>query len=165
MVCVGPVVLMGLTFFGRVRSNGSCSGVRCTYHPAPCRNRNSAGPSGTPIMLLAARPPCASARIQRPPRRARSIFHDRVPRLRTPGQPERIIRRSSRSSRLDPGRRRTTTTARSGPRGAPYAFATLQVFVCLLPPHLPLSAMQQAVTQSEGAPLRLSAMTGRQRQS
>lgn len=163
MVCVGPVVLMGLTFFGRVRSNGSCSVVRCTYHPAPCRNRNSAGPSGTPIMLLAARPPCASARIQRPPRRARSIFHDRVPRLRTPGQPERIIRRSSRSSRLDPGRRRTTTTARSGPHPPPLRvcnFASVRV----PPPHLPLSAMQQAVTQSEGAPLRLSARTGRKRE-
>jgi hypothetical protein len=165
MVCVGPVVLMGLTFFGRVRSNGSCSVVRCTYHPAP--RRNSADPSGTPIMLLAARQPCASARIQRPPRRAALVPSSMIAcrALRTPGQPERIIRRSSRSSRLDPGRRRTTTTARSGPRGAPYAFATLQVFVCLLPPHLPLSAMQQAVTQSEGAPLRLSAMTGRQRQS
>jgi hypothetical protein len=118
MVCVGPVVLMGLTFFGRVRSNGSCSVVRCTYHPAP--RRNSADPSGTPIMLLAARQPCASARIQRPPRRAALVPSSMIAcrALRTPGQPERIIRRSSRSSRLDPGRRRTTTTARSGPRGA-----------------------------------------------
>ena len=98
-----------------------------------------------------------------PPRRARSIFHDRVPRLRTPGQPERIIRRSSRSSRLDPGRRRTTTTARSGPRGGPTRLQLCKCS-CATAASTAFSDAESRVTQSEGAPLRLSAMTGRERE-
>lgn len=134
MVCVGPVVLMGLTFFGRVRSNGSCSGVRCTYHPAP--RRNSARPVGYAnhaARCAASRPPCASARIQRPPPRAALVPSSMIACrafVHRPGSlSASFVARHAALGWIQGAVVRRPLLDRGRPP-PPYGFATLQVFVC-----------------------------------